>query len=145
MAGARRTPWVWMVFVAVVGVVLIAAAVFVTVRITAALPRATVSIQSPTTLLVDRGAPPPIPLPARGIALGNPTRVATVAWGVLEQPWLMITGQAPIHDMTSWMYAWVVEAVTLIFALALSAAVVKISAANPHLAKWFVIFGAAMM
>jgi len=66
MAGARRTPWVWMVFVAVVGVVLIAAAVFVTVRITAALPRATVSIQSPTTLLVDRGAPPPIPLPARG-------------------------------------------------------------------------------
>src|ERR1700726_1062353 len=31
------------------------------------------------------------------LALGNPTRVATVAWGVLTQPWLMITGQAPIH------------------------------------------------
>ena len=79
------------------------------------------------------------------LALGNPTRVATVAWGVLTQPWLMITGQAPIHSMTSWMYAWVVEAVTLIFALALSAAVVKISAANPHLAKWFVIFGTALI
>ena len=75
------------------------------------------------------------------LALGNPTRVATVAWGVLQQPWLMVTGQAPVNDMTAWMYAWVVEAVTLIFALALSAAVVKISAANPHLGKWFVIFG----
>ena len=79
------------------------------------------------------------------LALGNPTRVATVAWGVLTQPWLMITGQAPIHSMTAWMYAWVVEAVTLIFALALSAAVVKISAANPHLGKWFVIFGIALI
>jgi hypothetical protein len=75
------------------------------------------------------------------LALGNPTRVATVAWGVLAQPWLMITGQAPVTDMTAWMYAWVVEAITLVFALALSAAVVKISAANPHLGKWFVIFG----
>jgi hypothetical protein len=75
------------------------------------------------------------------LALGNPTRVATVAWGVLAQPWLMITGQAPVTDMTAWMYAWVVEAVTLVFALALSAAVTKISAANPHLGKWFVICG----
>jgi hypothetical protein len=75
------------------------------------------------------------------LALGLPKRVATVAWGVLMQPWLMLTGQAPASDMTAWMYAWVVEVVTLVFALALSAAVVKISAANPHLGKWFVICG----
>ena len=75
------------------------------------------------------------------LAMGSATRVASVAWGVLEQPWLMITGQAPVQSMTAWMYAWVVEAITLVFALALSAAVVKISAANPHLGKWFVIFG----
>ncbi len=79
------------------------------------------------------------------LALGNPARVATVAWDVLTQPFLMITGQAPIHSMTAWMYAWVVEAVTLIFALALSAAIAKIGAANPHLAKWFVICGAALI
>ena len=39
----------------------------------------------------------------------------------------MITGQAPIALVTSWIYAWVVELVTLVFALALSIAVVKIS------------------
>jgi D-alanyl-D-alanine carboxypeptidase (penicillin-binding protein 5/6) len=66
MAGARRTSWVWMVFVAVIGAVLITAAAFVTVRVTAPLPGATVSIHAPATLLVDRGAPPPIPRPARG-------------------------------------------------------------------------------
>src|SRR5260370_29554233 len=75
------------------------------------------------------------------LALDNPTRVATVAWGVLSQPWLLITGQAPAAFATSWMYAWIVELVTLVFALALSVAVVKISAANPHLGKWFIIFG----
>jgi hypothetical protein len=79
------------------------------------------------------------------LALGNPTRVATVAWGVLSQPWLLITGQAPAAFATSWMYAWIVELVTLVFALALSVAVVKISAANPHLGKWFIIFGGALI
>jgi len=79
------------------------------------------------------------------LALGNANRVAGVAWAILLQPWLMITGQAPIGLVTSWVYGWVVELVTLVFALALSVAVVKISAANPHLAKWFVIFGAALI
>lgn len=79
------------------------------------------------------------------LALGSTRQVATVAWSVLAQPYLMITGQAPIHEMTAWMYAWVVEAVTLIFALVLSVAVAKINAANPRLGKWFVIFGAALI
>jgi hypothetical protein len=79
------------------------------------------------------------------LALGNATHVAGVAWGVLTQPWLLISGQAPAAYATSWMYAWIVELVTLVFALALSVAVVKISAANPHLGKWFIILGAALI
>lgn len=73
------------------------------------------------------------------LALGSTNRVAGVEWAILVQPWLMITGQAPTKVVTAWAYAWVVELITLVFALALSAAVAKISSVNPHLAKWFVI------
>jgi serine-type D-Ala-D-Ala carboxypeptidase (penicillin-binding protein 5/6) len=66
MTGTRRTTWVWIVFAAVIGAMLITAATFVTVRITAPPPVATVSIQAPATLLVDGTAPPPIPVPAHG-------------------------------------------------------------------------------
>ncbi len=79
------------------------------------------------------------------LALGNANRVAGVAWAIVLQPWLMITGQAPITLVTSWVYAWVVELVTLVFSLALSVAIAKIATANPHLAKWFVVFGAALI
>jgi|SRR5947209_9210769 hypothetical protein len=75
------------------------------------------------------------------LALGNNTRVAGVAWGILLQPWLMLTGQAPAQYVTAWMYGWTVEVVTLIFALTLSVAVAKISLANPKLGKGFLIFG----
>src|SRR5260370_16704217 len=54
------------------------------------------------------------------LALGLPKRVATVAWSVLQQPWLMLSGQAPASFMTAWMYAWGLEAVPLSFALALA-------------------------
>ncbi len=79
------------------------------------------------------------------LALGNQTRVAGVAWGILNQPWLLISGQAPIADATSWLYAWVVELITLVFAMALGAAVAKISAVNPHIAKYFVIAGVILI
>jgi hypothetical protein len=75
------------------------------------------------------------------LALGSQYRVAGVAWSILLQPWWMISGQAPIQEVTAWMYGWVVEVITLVFALALSVAVVKISTANPKLGKGFVIFG----
>lgn len=79
------------------------------------------------------------------LALGNNNRVASVAWQVLTQPWLLVTGQAPIQLATSWIYGWVVETVTLVFALALAVAIHKISAANPHLAKWFLIAGGLLI
>ena len=75
------------------------------------------------------------------LALGNANRVAGVAWAILMQPWLMITGQAPIALVTSWVYAWVVELVTLVFSLALSVAIAKISTVNPLLAKGFLVLG----
>jgi len=79
------------------------------------------------------------------LALGNNNHVAGVAWAILTQPYLMVTGQAPIQLVTSWVYAWVVELITLVFSLALSIAVTKISTANPYLGKWFVIFGVALI
>jgi serine-type D-Ala-D-Ala carboxypeptidase (penicillin-binding protein 5/6) len=66
MAGTRRSAWVWIVFAAVVGAMLITAATVVTVRLTAPPPAAVVSIHAPATLLVDGKAPPPIPVPVRG-------------------------------------------------------------------------------
>src|SRR3954462_5805218 len=57
------------------------------------------------------------------LAMGATSRVAGVAWGVLLQPWYMLTAQAPVQVVTAWMYGWVVEVVTLVYALALAAAI----------------------
>jgi hypothetical protein len=75
------------------------------------------------------------------LALGTSLRVANVNWNVLTQPWLMITGQAPMDRVTSWLYGWVVEVVTLVFALALTVAVVKISSLNARFGRLFVVAG----
>jgi hypothetical protein len=75
------------------------------------------------------------------LAMGATSRVAGVAWGVLLQPLLMLTGQAPVAVVTAWMYGWVVEVVTLVYALALAAAVRSLSQVNPLLAKFFVALG----
>lgn len=75
------------------------------------------------------------------LALGNAMRVAGVSWPILEQPWLMISGQAPIQVVTSWLYAWTVEVITLVFALALSVAIAKISTINRYYGGFFVVCG----
>lgn len=79
------------------------------------------------------------------LAMGASTRVAGVTWSVLSQPALLITGQAPIQYATAWIYAWVVELVTLVFGLALSAAVAKIASVNPTIARWFVFCGIVLI
>jgi hypothetical protein len=79
------------------------------------------------------------------LALGNSTRVAGVAWGVLMQPVLLVTGQAPIQYATAWVYGWVVEVTTLVFATALAVSIRKIATVNPHLAKWYVVGGALLI
>ncbi len=75
------------------------------------------------------------------LAQGGVRQVTGIAYNILLQPWLMITGQAPLAFVTSWIYGWTLELITLVFALTLSAAVVKISSANPHLGRWFVPVG----
>ena len=79
------------------------------------------------------------------LALNNKGQVAGVAWQIVLQPWFMITGQAPIQVVTAWLYAWIVELTTLIFALALSVAVVKIRIANPYIGKWYIVFAGLLI
>jgi hypothetical protein len=77
------------------------------------------------------------------LAEGNSQRVASVAINVFMQPYLIITGQVPLGDNTAFMYAWIVEVLTLVVALALAAAFGKIATVNPTLAKIFI--GAAVL
>ena len=79
------------------------------------------------------------------LALGSQTRVAGVDWNILSQPLSLITGHAPITYATSWLYAWIVELVTLVFAMALGAAVAKIAAVNPRIVVPFIIGGLLLM
>ena len=79
------------------------------------------------------------------LAMGANTRVASVAWAVLLQPWQMLLGIAPLQYETAWLYGWIVEVVTLVFALALAVAIHKISVANTVLGKGFVIAGALLV
>jgi len=79
------------------------------------------------------------------LALGGSGKVAGVAWSIIIQPWLLLTGQAPFVYATSWLYGWVVELITLVFAMALAVAISKISAVNPHLAKWFGLAGIVLI
>lgn len=65
--------------------------------------------------------------------------VTGVAWGIFMQPYLLLTGQAPVGYAVAWLYGWIVEIITLIFSLALSVAVMKLNAANPYIGKWFII------
>lgn len=75
------------------------------------------------------------------LGLGSNLRVAGVTWSVMDQPWLLITGHAPIQFAMAWIYGWVVEVITLVYALALSVAIIKIGSVNPALAKGFAIGG----
>jgi D-alanyl-D-alanine carboxypeptidase (penicillin-binding protein 5/6) len=62
----RRSRWPWIVFAAILGAIVVAAATFVAVRLAAPLPAATVSINAPTTIDVDAGTSPQIPVPEPG-------------------------------------------------------------------------------
>lgn len=79
------------------------------------------------------------------LAMGATTSVAGVTLQVLLQPYLVVTGQAPVQYATAWMYGWVVEVTTLIFGLALSIAVSKLSVTNQHIARGFLIGGALLI
>jgi D-alanyl-D-alanine carboxypeptidase (penicillin-binding protein 5/6) len=67
MTPARRARWPWIVWITVVAVMLIGAASFFLVKVTARLPDATVRIDVPATgTLAGSQSPPPIPVPSQG-------------------------------------------------------------------------------
>ncbi len=56
-----------------------------------------------------------------------------VEWGVLLQPWQLLTGVAPLDDVMPWCYAWIIEALTMIWAFALEHAKMELLKANKTL------------
>jgi D-alanyl-D-alanine carboxypeptidase (penicillin-binding protein 5/6) len=66
MAAARRPSWVWIVFAAVIAAMVITAGTFVTLRLTAPLPGAAVSILAPAPAQLDRNGSRSIPTPGSG-------------------------------------------------------------------------------
>jgi D-alanyl-D-alanine carboxypeptidase (penicillin-binding protein 5/6) len=66
MAAARRPSWVWIVFAAVIAAMVITAGTFVALRLTAALPPATVSILVPAPAELDQDGSRSIPTPGSG-------------------------------------------------------------------------------
>ncbi len=88
MTPARRARWPWMLFIAVVAVMLIAAASFLLVKVTARLPVATVRMDVPASaLLAGSHAPLPIPIPPRGsfaLSASIPGESASHAAGVVR-------------------------------------------------------------
>src|ERR1035441_818014 len=112
MARARGISWVWVVFVAVIGALLIAAGTFVTVKLAAPAPPADVSINVPATLLVDGTAPPSIPVPARGsfalatslsgtLASANPAVVRPIGSVAKAMTALVVLAAHPLATATS--------------------------------------------
>lgn len=88
MTAPRRPRWPWIVFATVIGVLLITAASFVAVRLTAPLPRATVQINTDASLALGGSAPGRIPLPSRGsFALSASTLGAVAGYNAaVERP-----------------------------------------------------------
>jgi D-alanyl-D-alanine carboxypeptidase (penicillin-binding protein 5/6) len=88
MTPARRARWPWIVFLTVVAGMLIAAASFFLVKVTARLPAATVQIDVPASvLLTGSQAPVPIPIPSQGSFALNasmPGESASHAAGVVR-------------------------------------------------------------
>lgn len=79
------------------------------------------------------------------LANGTNQQLSGVSWSIFLQPWILITGQVPMGEATSWMYAWTVEALTLVFAMAIAAAVSGLMSVNRLLAKIFVVAGSLLI
>jgi hypothetical protein len=74
---------------------------------------------------------------SEALMLGGVKVPVEVAWGVLMQPYQLLTGTAPLNVVMAWSYGWCIEFLTLIWALALEHARVRLHEANKHLGKWY--------
>lgn len=71
------------------------------------------------------------------LVMGTHPLAFRVSWNVINQPWQLLTGQSPIREATADLYGWIVEIITIVFALALSVAITKLNQITPGLGKFF--------
>jgi len=72
--------------------------------------------------------------------------VFTNTWEIVKQPWLLITGQiVNTEQAVGVIYAWGVEALTLVFAYVLEHALKHIKQTNARLSRWFVVWGLVLI
>lgn len=79
------------------------------------------------------------------LALGVPGTSVGVMWGVILQPYQLAVGTMTANMQLAAIYAWGVELIQLIFALALVVAVNKLHSVSPTIAKWFSVVGALLI
>ena len=86
MTPARRARWPWVVFITVVAVMLIVAASFFVVKVTARVPVATVRIDAPATAVLAGSQPPrAIPVPSQGSFALSTSALGT--WPATRRAW----------------------------------------------------------
>jgi hypothetical protein len=56
---------------------------------------------------------------SEALMMGGEKVPVDVEWGVLLQPWQLLTGTAPLNLVMPWCYAWIIESLTLIWSFAL--------------------------
>lgn len=82
---------------------------------------------------------------SEALVLGQGHIPIQVAWGVLLQPWELLSGTAPLNSTLAYCYAWIVEVTTLVYALALNHAVHKLKQTNASLGKLYAIAAGALI
>ena len=79
---------------------------------------------------------------SEALMLGGQKVPVNVEWGVLFQPWQLLTGTAPIGLTMPWCYGWIIEVLTLIWSLALEHAKLELLKTNKLLGS---IYGTVTM
>jgi hypothetical protein len=76
---------------------------------------------------------------------GSATQIANVPFSVFLQWAHFFDGSYPTNVRLAWGYGWSVEVVTLIFAVALSKAMMSLNNVNKHLGKGFFYVGGLLL
>ena len=67
---------------------------------------------------------------SEALMLGGQKIPVDVEWGVLLQPWQLLTGTAPLGMTMPWCYGWIIESLTLIWSFALEHAKAELFRTN---------------
>ena len=70
----------------------------------------------------------------------------TNSWQVIAQPWFLVSGQITnVNQGVGVIYAWGVEALTLVFAYVLEHALAHLRKTNQRMSRWFVAWGLVLI